>query len=207
MNFIENAKKYKVIPVVALDDVEQALTLGRTLIDNGLPVIEVVLRKPGALKCIQALKAELPDLYLGVGTVINAKQAELAFEAGADFIVSPGLNPNTVKKCQELGIPIVPGVNNPSAIEMALELGLTNLKFFPAEASGGIAMIKALLAPYQDITLMPTGGVNPQNIHDYLSIDRVSCCGGTWFISNQLMDQNDWDTIAQNIQQAVELVK
>ncbi len=125
-------------------------------------------------------------MLIGAGTVLNREQAIAAKEVGATFVVSPGFNPNTVEACQEIGIDIVPGVNNPSAVEAALEMGLTTLKFFPAEASGGVNMVKALLAPYGDVEIMPTGGINPSNIKDYLAVPRVLACGGTWMVDKNL---------------------
>ncbi|MCA2486829.1 MULTISPECIES: bifunctional 4-hydroxy-2-oxoglutarate aldolase/2-dehydro-3-deoxy-phosphogluconate aldolase, partial [Vibrio] len=138
--------------------------------------------------------------------VLNREQAIAAKEAGATFIVSPGFNPNTVKACQEIGIDIVPGVNNPSTVEAALEMGLTTLKFFPAEASGGINMVKSLLAPYTDIELMPTGGINPANIKDYLAIPRVLACGGTWMVDKKLIEAGNWEELARLTREAVALV-
>ncbi|MDF4672760.1 bifunctional 4-hydroxy-2-oxoglutarate aldolase/2-dehydro-3-deoxy-phosphogluconate aldolase, partial [Vibrio parahaemolyticus] len=138
--------------------------------------------------------------------VLNREQAIAAKEAGATFIVSPGFNPNTVKACQEIGIDIVPGVNNPSTVEAALEMGLTTLKFFPAEASGGINMVKSLLAPYTDIELMPTGGINPANIKDYLAIPRVLACGGTWMVDKKLIEAGNWEALARLTREAVALV-
>lgn len=206
MSFINKAQQFKVIPVIALDDPQDSIKLGQVLKDNGLPVAEVVLRTKEALAAITLMKKHHPEIYIGAGTVKNADDAQLAYDAGADFIVAPGLNPNTVKKCQELGIEIVPGVNNPSSIELALELNLTNLKFFPAEASGGISMIKSLLAPYADITLMPTGGINAKNIKDYLSVNQVIACGGTWMVDKKLINEGKWDEIGRLTREAVAMV-
>lgn len=204
--FLQEANKHKIIPVVAISNPQHAIELGRVLKENELPVVEIVLRTSNALEAVRTMKQHHPEIYIGVGTVKNEFEAVEAFNAGADFIVSPALNPKTVMKCQELGIEIIAGVNNPSTIEQGLELGLSTFKFFPAEASGGVTMVKALLSPYADICLMPTGGVTPNNIGAYLSIDRVVCCGGTWFISNALMDSGDWDIIGSNICEAVACV-
>ncbi|MGL4914761.1 MAG: bifunctional 4-hydroxy-2-oxoglutarate aldolase/2-dehydro-3-deoxy-phosphogluconate aldolase, partial [Aeromonas allosaccharophila] len=143
----------------------------------------------------------------GAGTVLNREQVIAAKEAGATFIVSPGFNPNTVKACQELDIPIIPGVNNPSTIEAALEMGLTTLKFFPAEASGGAAMIKALLAPYTQVKLMPTGGISTHNIGEYLAIPRVIACGGSWMVDKGLIEKKDWQEIGRLTRAAVKLTQ
>jgi 2-dehydro-3-deoxyphosphogluconate aldolase/(4S)-4-hydroxy-2-oxoglutarate aldolase len=146
-------------------------------------------------------------MLIGAGTVLNREQVIAAKEAGATFIVSPGFNPNTVKACQELNIPIIPGINNPSAIEAALEMGLTTLKFFPAEASGGTAMIKALLAPYTQVRLMPTGGISIHNIRDYLAIPRVIACGGSWMVDKKMIADKQWEEIGRLTREAVALVK
>ena len=142
-------------------------------------------------------------MCIGAGTVLNAEQIEQAQQAGAEFVVAPGLNPNTVRRCQEVGMPIVPGVNSPSQVEQALELGLNFLKFFPAEASGGVAMVKSLLAPYVDVSLMPTGGIGKGNVNDYLAIDRVVCCGGTWMVAPKLIENEQWEEIGQLVREAV----
>ncbi len=196
----------KVIPVIAVDKAEDILPLGRVLSDNGLPVAEITFRSDAAVEAIRLLKLAQPEMLIGAGTVLNREQVIAAKEAGASFIVSPGFNPNTVKACQELDIPIVPGINNPSTLEAALEMGLTTVKFFPAEASGGIAMVKSLLAPYGNVQIMPTGGINLSNIQDYLAIPRVICCGGSWMVEKALINNGEWDKIAELTREAVALV-
>ncbi|WP_104398526.1 bifunctional 4-hydroxy-2-oxoglutarate aldolase/2-dehydro-3-deoxy-phosphogluconate aldolase [Vibrio penaeicida] len=202
----EQLKALKVVPVIAIDKAEDIIELGKVLAENGLPVAEITFRSDAAVEAIRLLKKSQPDMLIGAGTVLNVEQVKAAKAAGASFIVSPGLNPNTVKACQEEGIEIVPGVNNPSAIEAALELGLKTLKFFPAEASGGINMVKSLLAPYTDIELMPTGGINTKNVNDYLAIPRVIACGGTWMVDKKLIQEGKWDELAKLTREAVELV-
>ncbi len=202
----EQLKALKVIPVIAIDNAEDIIPLGKVLAENGLPAAEITFRSDAAVEAIRLLKQHQPDMLIGAGTVLNRDQVIAAKEAGASFIVSPGFNPNTVKACQELSIDIVPGVNNPSAVEAALEMGLTTLKFFPAEASGGINMVKSLLAPYTDIQLMPTGGVTPQNIRDYLAIPRVVACGGTWMVDKKLVVEGNWDEIGRLTREVVALL-
>ncbi|KIP75724.1 bifunctional 4-hydroxy-2-oxoglutarate aldolase/2-dehydro-3-deoxy-phosphogluconate aldolase [Vibrio vulnificus] len=202
----EQLKALKVIPVIAIDKAEDIIPLGKVLAENGLPAAEITFRSAAAAKAIRLLRETQPDMLIGAGTVLNREQAIAAKEAGATFIVSPGFNPNTVKACQEIGIDIVPGVNNPSTVEAALEMGLTTLKFFPAEASGGINMVKSLLAPYTDIELMPTGGINPANIKDYLAIPRVLACGGTWMVDKKLIEAGNWEELARLTREAVALV-
>ncbi|EGQ7910745.1 TPA: bifunctional 4-hydroxy-2-oxoglutarate aldolase/2-dehydro-3-deoxy-phosphogluconate aldolase [Vibrio parahaemolyticus] len=202
----EQLKTLKVIPVIAIDKAEDIIPLGKVLAENGLPAAEITFRSEAAVEAIRLLRETQPDMLIGAGTVLNREQAIAAKEAGATFIVSPGFNPNTVKACQEIGIDIVPGVNNPSTVEAALEMGLTTLKFFPAEASGGINMVKSLLAPYTDIELMPTGGINPANIKDYLAIPRVLACGGTWMVDKKLIEEGNWEELAHLTREAVALV-
>ncbi|EKL0032659.1 bifunctional 4-hydroxy-2-oxoglutarate aldolase/2-dehydro-3-deoxy-phosphogluconate aldolase [Vibrio vulnificus] len=202
----EQLKTLKVIPVIAIDKAEDIIPLGKVLAENGLPAAEITFRSEAAVEAIRLLRETQPDMLIGAGTVLNRDQAIAAKEAGATFIVSPGFNPNTVKACQEIGIDIVPGVNNPSTVEAALEMGLTTLKFFPAEASGGINMVKSLLAPYTDIELMPTGGINPANIKDYLAIPRVLACGGTWMVDKKLIEAGNWEELARLTREAVALV-
>jgi 2-dehydro-3-deoxyphosphogluconate aldolase/(4S)-4-hydroxy-2-oxoglutarate aldolase len=203
---INKLKQFKVIPVIQINKVEHAIPLAKVLVENGLPVAEVTFRTAAAADAIKAMSDAYPEMCVGAGTVLNAEQVDQAKAAGSEFVVAPGLNPNTVRYCQEIGMPIVPGVNNPSQVEQALELGLTFLKFFPAEASGGVAMVKSLLAPYVDVSLMPTGGIGKGNVNDYLAIDRVVCCGGTWMVAPNLIENEQWDEIAKLVREAVEHV-
>lgn len=205
-NLNEQLQALKVIPVIAIDNAQDIIPLGKVLAENGLPAAEITFRSAAAVEAIRLLREAQPEMLIGAGTVLNKEQAMAAKEAGATFIVSPGFNPNTVKACQEIGIDIVPGVNNPSTIEAALEMGLTTLKFFPAEASGGVNMVKALLAPYTEVSLMPTGGINPVNIKDYLAVPRVLACGGTWMVDKKLIEAGQWDELAKLTREAVALV-
>lgn len=203
----EQLKALKVIPVIAIDRAEDIIPLGKVLVENGLPAAEITFRSEAAVEAIRLLREAQPDMLIGAGTVLNREQVIAAKDAGATFIVSPGFNPNTVKACQEIGIDIVPGVNNPSTIEAALEMGLTTLKFFPAEASGGVSMVKALLAPYGNVHIMPTGGINPNNIKDYLAVPRVLACGGTWMVDKKLIEAGEWEELARLTREAVELIE
>ncbi|WP_236757890.1 bifunctional 4-hydroxy-2-oxoglutarate aldolase/2-dehydro-3-deoxy-phosphogluconate aldolase [Aeromonas cavernicola] len=205
MDLIEKIAALKIIPVIALEQPEAILPLGNALADNGLPVAEITFRSAAAVEAIKLLRTARPDMLIGAGTVLNGEQVKAAKDAGADFIVSPGFNPNTVRACQALNIPIIPGVNNPSAIESALEMGLTTLKFFPAHASGGVAMIKALLAPYHQVRFMPTGGITPSNVRDYLAISGVIACGGSWMVDKTLISDQRWDEIGRLTREAVAL--
>lgn len=200
-------RKYRVVPVIAIDNAEDIIPLGDVLVNNGLPVAEITFRTAAAAQAIQLLREKHPNMIIGAGTVLTPTQAEQAKRAGATFVVAPGFNPNTVKACRELDLEVLPGVNNPSAIEQALEMGLDTLKFFPAEASGGINMVKSLLAPYTDLSLVPTGGIHADNIMDYLAIPRVLACGGTWMVDKALIKSGDWDTLAQRVRDAATLTQ
>lgn len=205
-SLIEQIAQLKILPVIAVDRAEDILPLGKVLAENGLPAAEITFRSDAAAEAIRLLRQAQPDMLIGAGTVLNRAQVVAAKEAGAGFIVSPGFNPNTVRACQELDIPIIPGVNNPSTIEAALEMGLSTVKFFPAEASGGVKMIKALLGPYGQLKIMPTGGVGVANIREYLSIPGVIACGGSWMVDKKLINAGNWDEIARLTREAVALV-
>ncbi|MGF1906411.1 MULTISPECIES: bifunctional 4-hydroxy-2-oxoglutarate aldolase/2-dehydro-3-deoxy-phosphogluconate aldolase [Aliivibrio] len=194
----QRLKEIKIVPVIAINSAEQALPLAKVLMENGLPCAEVTFRTEAAVESIRLMREAYPDMLIGAGTVLTAAQVDQAIEAGVDFVVSPGFNPTTVKYCQQRNMPIIPGVNNPSLVEQAMEMGLKTLKFFPAEPSGGIPMLKALTAVYP-VNFMPTGGVSPSNVNDYLDIKSVVACGGTWMVPTDLMDKGDWDSIAELI--------
>jgi len=197
----------KVVPVIQVDKVEDAIPLAETLIENGLPIAEVTLRSASALEAIQAISRRFPQMLLIAGTVTNPEQADQAIEAGAGMVVSPGFNPETVRHCVSRGIDIIPGVATPGEMEQAMNFGLTTLKFFPAEANGGVKTLKAVSGPYSQLTFMPTGGISPSNISDYLALPSVACCGGSWMVDKKLVSQHKWDELAQLIREAVALVK
>lgn len=200
-------QRLKVVPVIALDHAEDILPLADTLAQNGLSVAEITFRSPAAGEAIRLLRQQRPDFLIAAGTVLTADQVFQAKNAGADFVVTPGFNPKIVQLCQDLGLPITPGVNNPMAIEATLELGIDTVKFFPAEASGGVKMIKALLGPYSQLKIMPTGGIGLQNIQDYLAIPNVVACGGSWFVEKTLINAKNWSEINRLTQEVVTLIK
>ncbi|MGR5117862.1 bifunctional 4-hydroxy-2-oxoglutarate aldolase/2-dehydro-3-deoxy-phosphogluconate aldolase [Vibrio astriarenae] len=203
MDLNQRLAELKVVPVIAIDNAQDILPVGKALVENGLPVAEITFRSDAAAEAIRLLRDAHPDILIGAGTVLNEAQVIEAKQAGADFIVSPGLNPSTVKACQKHKITIVPGVNSPSLVEQALELGVDTVKFFPAEASGGLAMLKSLLGPYQQIKVMPTGGINQNNIHDYLALPAVLACGGTWMVDKSLVNDAAWDEIGRLVREIV----
>jgi 2-dehydro-3-deoxyphosphogluconate aldolase/(4S)-4-hydroxy-2-oxoglutarate aldolase len=192
----------KVIPVIAINKAEDAIPLGRALVENGMPCAEITFRTECAAEAISIMRKEFPEMLIGAGTILTNAQVDEAIEAGVDFIVSPGFNPRTVQYCLDKDMPIVPGVNNPSLVEQAMEMGLRTLKFFPAEPSGGVGMLKALTAVYP-VKFMPTGGVSLKNVDDYLSIPSVLACGGTWMVPTNLIDEGKWDELGALVKDAV----
>ncbi len=188
---------FGIIPVLKIDELEHALPLAKALIDGGLPVCEITFRTSCAKDSIKLISDTYKNMFVGAGTVLTIKQVDEAISAGAQFIVSPGLNPVVVKYCVDNDILIIPGCANASDIEAAIELGLNTVKFFPAEAAGGIKMIKALSGPYNTMKFMPTGGVTPANMHDYLGFDKIVACGGTWMIDAEAIKNNDFGKIEQ----------
>jgi 2-dehydro-3-deoxyphosphogluconate aldolase / (4S)-4-hydroxy-2-oxoglutarate aldolase len=205
MSLTERLRQLRLVPVIALNQASQAIPLGQTLLDAGLPSAEITFRTPAAADAIRQMRGAFPELLIGAGTILTPSQVDAAMAAGADFIVSPGLNPTTVHYCQQQGIAIIPGINNPSQVEQALELGLSTLKFFPAEASGGIAMLKALSAVYP-VQFMPTGGIMPANLNHYLALPAVIACGGSWMVPGERIDQGDWAALSRLIREAVTLL-
>lgn len=203
----EKLRAMKIVPVVKLDDTEDAVPLAKALVEGGLPCAEVTFRTGAAAESIKRILEAFPDMLVGAGTVLTTEQVDAAIEAGAKFIVSPGLNPKTVRYCQEKNIPILPGVATASEIEQALELGLDTVKFFPAEVNGGLPAIKALSAPYHMMHFMPTGGVGPQNVKDYLAFDKVLACGGTWMVKDALINGGEFEKIKEMTKEAVDIVK
>ncbi|SUT95388.1 KHG/KDPG aldolase [Actinobacillus lignieresii] len=202
---IEKLRQLKVVPVIAVEQAEDILPLVKTLAENGLPVAEITFRSAAAEEAIRLVRQHYPDVLIAAGTVLTAEQVVKAKNAGADFVVTPGFNPTIVKLCQDLDFPITPGVNNPMSIEAALSLGIEAVKFFPAEASGGVKMIKALLGPYGNLQIMPTGGISPSNIKDYLAIPNIVACGGSWFVEKSLIQAKNWDEIGRLVREAIAL--
>ncbi|MCA9237727.1 MAG: bifunctional 4-hydroxy-2-oxoglutarate aldolase/2-dehydro-3-deoxy-phosphogluconate aldolase [Planctomycetales bacterium] len=204
-NPIEAVALHRIVPVVVLDRAEDADPLGAALAAGGLPVAEVTFRTSAAAEAIRIL-ADRGDLLVGAGTVLTPTQVDQAVDAGATFLVSPGLNPNVVKHAQDRGVPIVPGVCTPSDIERGLELGLGLLKFFPAEAYGGVATLSAISAPYRGVRFIPTGGIGPDNVLDYLRLGAVVACGGSWMVKPSLFADGDFSGVERAARAAVDLV-
>lgn len=193
-----------IVPVVKIDDAKDAVPLAKALINGGLPCAEITFRTAAAKDAIKAISQNCPEMLVGAGTVLTTKQADDAMQAGAKFLVSPGLNEEVVAYCLQKGYPITPGVCNPSDIEKAISLGLDTVKFFPAEAAGGLEMIKAMSAPYVNVKFMPTGGISAINLNDYLDFKKVIACGGSWMVKDSLINDGKFDEIEKLTKKAVE---
>ncbi len=201
---LEEISKIGIVPVIALDDVKDAEPLAKALIDGGLPCAEVTFRTAAAEESIRIMSSKFPELLVGAGTVLTTEQVDRAVNAGAKFIVSPGLNPKVVKYCVDKGIPVTPGTANPSDVEQAIELGLEVVKFFPAEAAGGLNMIKSMAAPYVNMKFMPTGGINASNVCSYLDFNKIIACGGSWMVNKAMVAAGDFAGIEKLTREAVE---
>lgn len=201
-----NIQKMGIVPVVKLDRVEDAAPLAKALCEGGLPCAEVTFRTEAAEEAIRIMATTYPNMLVGAGTVLTTDQVDRAINAGATFIVSPGLNPKIVKYCIEKGVPITPGTTNPSDIEQAIELGLEVVKFFPAEAAGGLNMIKAMSAPYVNMKFMPTGGISEKNLNTYLDFKKIIACGGSWMVNEAMINAGEFDKIKELTKQAVKLM-
>ena len=203
---VNKLRGFKIIPVIAIDNAQDIIPLLDILVNNNLPVVEITFRSPACSEAIRLARNAYPNILIAAGTILTPEQVLVAKNAGADCIVTPGFNPNIVELCQQLNFPIIPGVNNPMSIEAALNMNIATVKFFPAEASGGIKMIKALLGPYQQLKIMPTGGISPNNINEYLSISNVIACGGSWFVDKSLISNKNWNEIERLTREVVSLV-
>ncbi|MFX1337953.1 MAG: bifunctional 4-hydroxy-2-oxoglutarate aldolase/2-dehydro-3-deoxy-phosphogluconate aldolase [Promethearchaeota archaeon] len=207
MEVIKKMEKLKIIPVAVIDDAENAIPLCKALIDAGLPVIEVTFRTEAAADSISILRREFPEMLVGAGTVLKIEQVKAAVDVGSEFIVTPGFNPTVVDYCVKNKIPIVPGLNAPSFIEWGLERGLSHFKFYPADISGGTKMLQVLSGPYPMVKFMPTGGINNKNLVEYLKLDNVFACGGSWIVKKELINSKKFNDITKITKEAVSLVK
>ena len=196
-----------VIPVVVLNDAKDALPLAKALYEGGLPCAEVTFRTAAAEESIRQMHEAYPDMVLAAGTVLTTEQVDGADAARASLFVSPGCDPEVVDYCISKNIEVVPGIVTPSELAQAVKRGLTRVKFFPAEAAGGLAMIKAMCAAYTNVRIMPTGGINAKNIGDYLACDKIFCCGGSWMVKGDLIKAGEFDKIKEMTAEAVEVVK
>lgn len=206
MDIFEQLSLAGLVPVIKVEDAKDAVPLCKALLDGGLPVAEITFRTEAAEESIRRVAKELPEVMLGAGTVLSVDQVKRAMDAGAAYIVSPGLNPQVVGYCVENKIPVLPGCSSPSDIEMAMSFGLDTVKFFPAEAAGGIAFIKAISAPYGSMKFVPTGGINEKNLLDYISFPKVRAVGGSWMVPGDAVKAGDFEKITNLTKQAVKLL-
>lgn len=197
----------RLVPVVSLASVADGLRLAEILLEAGLPVMEITYRTACAAEALDAISSRFSELLLIAGTVLTPAQVDSAVAAGAQAIVSPGFTPQLASYCRSREIDLFPGVCTPSEVQMAAEAGLNILKFFPAEQAGGLKMLMMFRALYQDIRFMPTGGINPDNLLDYLKLDNIICCGGTWLCPEQLMVEDRWDEIVTRLSEARNLIE
>ena len=196
---------YAVVPVVVLDDAEDAAPLAEALVKGGLPCAEVTFRTEAAEESIRIMSEKYPEMLVGAGTVLTVEQVDHAVAAGAKFIVSPGFDPEIVDYCMEKNIPVFPGCVTPSEVAAAVKRGLKVVKFFPAEQSGGLAMIKAMAAPYTTVKFMPTGGISAKNLKEYLGFSKILCCGGSWMVKGDMIKNKEFDKITEMTREATEL--
>ncbi|MBB6054911.1 bifunctional 4-hydroxy-2-oxoglutarate aldolase/2-dehydro-3-deoxy-phosphogluconate aldolase [Tolumonas osonensis] len=195
------------VPVMVIDDLNQAVPMTQALAAGGITVYEVTLRTPAALQAIKAIREALPDALVGAGTVLNPQQYDAAVEAGAQFVISPGCTTELLAHAKQRTVPLIPGVATPSEIMTAYSMGYDHLKFFPAEANGGAPALKAISAPLPQIKFCPTGGISPKNVHEYLALSCVGTVGGSWMLPADALKQGDWQRVTQLSKEAVELVK
>ena len=203
----QRLEEYRVVPVVVLKDTKDAIPLADALIKGGLSCAEVTFRTDAAEESIRLMSEKYPEMLVGAGTVLTIEQVDRAVNAGAKFIVSPGFDAEIVDYCLEKNIPVFPGCITPSEVAQAVKRGLKVIKFFPAEQAGGVAMIKAMGAPYNMVKFMPTGGISAKNLSEYLSCSNIVCCGGSWMVKGDLITEGKFDEITALTKEAVELVK
>lgn len=201
----EQFYEYAVVPVVVLDDADDAAPLAEALVKGGLPCAEVTFRTEAAEESIRIMSEKYPEMLVGAGTILTVDQVDRAVAAGAKFIVSPGFDPEIVDYCMEKNIPVFPGCVSPSEVAQAVKRGLKVVKFFPAEQAGGLAMLKAMAAPYTMLKFMPTGGINTKNLKEYLGFSKILCCGGSWMVKGDMIKNKEFDKITEMTKEAVEL--
>ena len=207
MNVLEKVREIKLVPVVVLNKVEETEPVIQALIDGDIPVAEICFRTDCAAECIKLAVEKFPNDLIGAGTVINATQCEQAIDCGAKFIVSPGFDAEIVAYCLEKDIPVCPGIQTPTELIQAVKMGLDHVKFFPAENAGGLGMINAVGAAFPKEKFMPTGGISPSNVVDYLKSSRIFCCGGSWLGKGDLIKSGDFATIKSLVAEAAAIVK
>jgi 2-dehydro-3-deoxyphosphogluconate aldolase/(4S)-4-hydroxy-2-oxoglutarate aldolase len=196
-----------IVPVLVIKNVEDALPIAKALIAANIKVLEVTLRTPAALDAIRIIAKELPEAMIGAGTVTNREMLQRCEEAGAKFAISPGLTKDLLQAGNEGNIALIPGISSISEMMDAIDYGYDHLKFFPAEASGGVKAIQSIGGPFPDIRFCPTGGINIKNVNDYLALKNVACCGGSWLVTDEIVQNKNWSAITDLANQALTHVK
>lgn len=196
----------KIIPVITIYDLKTSVNLAKALLDGGIKILEITLRTNNAIEAIKLIANEVPQVIVGAGTILNFKMLEEVKNAGAKFAISPGLNSIFAKEAQNIDITLIPGVATASEVMLALEFGYKNLKFFPAESAGGITMLKSLAAPFSGVKFCPTGGINLDNMQNYLNLNNVLCVGGSWLSPKELILEKQWSKITQITKQSLEKI-
>ncbi|QYJ99896.1 bifunctional 4-hydroxy-2-oxoglutarate aldolase/2-dehydro-3-deoxy-phosphogluconate aldolase [Shewanella psychrotolerans] len=196
-------KRSPIVPVMVINKIEDAVPLARALVAGGISVLEVTLRTPCALEAITKIAKEVPEALVGAGTILNEAQLQQAIDAGAQFVITPGATTDLLKAAMAGTVPLIPGVASISEVMAGMELGYTNFKFFPAEASGGVNALKAFSGPLANIRFCPTGGITPSSYKNYLALSNVDCIGGSWIAPTDAMEQGDWDRITQLCKEAI----
>lgn len=193
----------KIIPVITIYDLKTSVDLAKALIEGGIKILEITLRTQEAIEAIKLISKEIPEAVVGAGTVLNTKMLEEVKNAGAKFAISPGLNVVFAKEARNIDLPLIPGITTAGELMLALEFGFKNLKFFPAQAAGGINMLKSFSAPFQEVKFCPTGGISLDNMNDYLKLDNVLCVGGSWLTPKELILDKKWNQITQIAKQSL----
>ncbi len=206
-SIIEKLSALHIVPAIVISDAKKALQAAEALCEGGIPCAEVSFRNDSAEEAIRMIKREFPSMTIGAGNVLNCEQIRAAADAGAEFAASPGLNPKTADCCGKLGLQYIPGVCTPTDVESALSLGIYAMKFFPADASGGVKMLKAISSPFPTVRFMPTGGIVPTNLESYLKCKSVFACGGSWIAAPDMIKKGEFDEIKQRAADAVKLLK
>ncbi len=194
-----------IVPVVVVEDIKDAVPLAQSLIEGGIPIIEVTLRSSCALEAIELIAKNVPKMRVGAGTILNPTQLEQAQNRGAEFLISPGLTPSILEHAKKKDMPLIPGVSSSSEVMQALELGYSALKFFPAEYCGGVKLLNAFNGPFKGVKFCPTGGISADNMRSYLNLENVLCVGGSWLTPKNLIQNKEWDKITEICKRALAL--
>ncbi|WP_033604400.1 bifunctional 4-hydroxy-2-oxoglutarate aldolase/2-dehydro-3-deoxy-phosphogluconate aldolase [Helicobacter pylori] len=192
-----------IVPVVVIEDLKDAVPLAQSLVEGGIPIIEVTLRSNCALEAIELIAKNVPKMRVGAGTILNSNQLEQAQNRGAEFLISPGLTPSLLEYAKKKDMPLIPGVSSSSEVMQALELGYNALKFFPAEYCGGAKLLNAFNGPFKGVKFCPTGGISVDNMHAYLKLENVLCVGGSWLTPKNLVQNKEWDKIVEICKRAL----